>query len=64
MHCFLLTCIFIDHILIKVEPRRIMRVDLSFPSTPDISAEAKDLISRVILYFQCISLAFRIREGQ
>ncbi|CAK9145818.1 unnamed protein product [Ilex paraguariensis] len=27
--------------------RRIMKVDLSFPSTPSVSAEAKDLISRV-----------------
>ncbi|KAH6779797.1 ataurora3 [Perilla frutescens var. hirtella] len=29
--------------------RRIMKVDLSFPSTPDVSAEAKDLISRLLV---------------
>ncbi|KAF8413070.1 hypothetical protein HHK36_001046 [Tetracentron sinense] len=29
--------------------RRIMKVDLSFPSTPHVSAEAKDLISRLLV---------------
>ncbi|KAH0757068.1 hypothetical protein KY290_020561 [Solanum tuberosum] len=29
--------------------RRIMKVDLSFPSTPDVSAEAKDLISQLLV---------------
>ncbi|EYU32016.1 hypothetical protein ABFS82_02G153300 [Erythranthe guttata] len=29
--------------------RRIMKVDLSFPSSPDICAEAKDLISRLLV---------------
>ncbi|KAK4411309.1 Serine/threonine-protein kinase Aurora-3 [Sesamum angolense] len=29
--------------------RRIMKVDLSFPSTPDVSAEAKNLITRLLV---------------
>ncbi|KAH0712384.1 hypothetical protein KY289_008343 [Solanum tuberosum] len=29
--------------------RRIMKVDLSFPSTPDVSGEAKNLISQLLV---------------
>ncbi|KAL1548705.1 Serine/threonine-protein kinase Aurora-3 [Salvia divinorum] len=29
--------------------KRILKVDLTFPSTPDVSAEAKDLISRLLV---------------
>lgn len=44
------TLLYLNHnlVMIYVNPCRIMKVDLSFPSTPNTSAEAKDLISRVI----------------
>ncbi|XP_009795403.1 serine/threonine-protein kinase Aurora-3-like isoform X2 [Nicotiana tabacum] len=39
--------------------KRIMKVDLSFPSTPDVSAEAKNLISQLLVKESSIRLSLQ-----